>query len=966
MRRYKLSLLLVSCLLFLSLRGAAQEAADFTFRHLGQANGLRSQRIYSIVQTDDGAVWWSTKSDVERYNGVSIRHYLPGDQSLYSDFAGKSIKLRVFSYTENGRLDRRLLAFDNKGRIFVFDELHDNFRQHADIRDLTKDHLNLNDILMTRQGLWLATNTGIYFLHEDQLTPVVKDVHANHIIQTDRSLLFCTRQGVLEYALSSSSPSLSTPMSTIVDCDVESGYYDPTYNRVWLGGYSSGVSIISYDKTGKITGCKQAVSDVAIKHNPIRSFCPLNEKTMLIGIDGLGVYKVNRQPLPSGQYVCHPLFNANEGACGVLHGNGIYALLHDVWDNIFICSYSGGIDIARPVGTTIAIFQHLRNNQQSIINDRVNSIEPYQDEMLMMGTDDGVSIYNQLTKTWYHTCRGTVVLDLCKTPQGTMLAATYGKGVLEILGNGNYRPLCTKANGILDDDHVYKLYFDKEGSLWMGCLDGSLVQKTATVCKYYPIHYVKDILQLPDGQMAIATSDGIRLIDPMTGKIGELNYAPEQDEDVNRYVHTMYLNGQKELWIGTDGGGIYIYDLNTKHSLHLTQKDGLTSNFVSSISKDAFGRIIIATDNGLAFTHPDKPNRVIGVNYCYGVDREYTSRSVVHLKNGHIILGSTTGAVIIDPLHVQEINYTTLLNLLGVSCADDDDEQFAQRMHQELARRELYLSYRQRTFELFYESINLRNQSDIVYQYKVGNGEWSMPTDQQQVRFNNMEPGKHVLTVRSVSRTCGAVLDETTLTIHIGQPWWKTWWMQIIYLFLLFLAFYAAWHVYQLHTKYMRLVVGNLQDNRRFEDSREAEERHDDEGNLVTPSPRTFVPPQDLTSIPPEDLPPVTPESNASGSEFISRATKIVVDHISDANFNIDRLCREMAMSRTLFYVKLKSYTGESPQDFIRIIRLERAASLLRNGRSVTDAAALSGFDNPKYFSTVFKKYFGVSPSKYQ
>jgi AraC-like DNA-binding protein len=73
-----------------------------------------------------------------------------------------------------------------------------------------------------------------------------------------------------------------------------------------------------------------------------------------------------------------------------------------------------------------------------------------------------------------------------------------------------------------------------------------------------------------------------------------------------------------------------------------------------------------------------------------------------------------------------------------------------------------------------------------------------------------------------------------------------------------------------------------------------------------------------------------------------------------------------MAMSRTLFYVKLKSYTGKSPQDFIRIIRLERAALLLRGGHSVAEAAALSGFDNPKYFSTVFKKYFNVSPSKYQ
>ena len=71
-------------------------------------------------------------------------------------------------------------------------------------------------------------------------------------------------------------------------------------------------------------------------------------------------------------------------------------------------------------------------------------------------------------------------------------------------------------------------------------------------------------------------------------------------------------------------------------------------------------------------------------------------------------------------------------------------------------------------------------------------------------------------------------------------------------------------------------------------------------------------------------------------------------------------------MSRTLFYVKLKSYTGKSPQDFIRVIRLERAAVLLRNGSTVTDTASLTGFDNPKYFSTVFKKYFGVTPSKYR
>jgi AraC-like DNA-binding protein len=116
---------------------------------------------------------------------------------------------------------------------------------------------------------------------------------------------------------------------------------------------------------------------------------------------------------------------------------------------------------------------------------------------------------------------------------------------------------------------------------------------------------------------------------------------------------------------------------------------------------------------------------------------------------------------------------------------------------------------------------------------------------------------------------------------------------------------------------------------------------------------------------------PVTTEEKPvdggnGGNDFVDKTTKLIVEHLSDSEFTIDQLCREMAMSRTLFYVKLKSYTGKSPQDFIRVIRLERASALLRSGRSVTDAATLAGFDNPKYFSTVFKKYFGVSPSKYQ
>ena len=103
---------------------------------------------------------------------------------------------------------------------------------------------------------------------------------------------------------------------------------------------------------------------------------------------------------------------------------------------------------------------------------------------------------------------------------------------------------------------------------------------------------------------------------------------------------------------------------------------------------------------------------------------------------------------------------------------------------------------------------------------------------------------------------------------------------------------------------------------------------------------------------------------NKEGSAFIFKATSIIISRLSDEDFGIEELCREMAMSRTLFYGKLKTLTAQTPQDFVRTIRLERAAALLREGRAVQDVSVMVGFTNAKHFSTVFKKHFGISPSK--
>ena len=83
-------------------------------------------------------------------------------------------------------------------------------------------------------------------------------------------------------------------------------------------------------------------------------------------------------------------------------------------------------------------------------------------------------------------------------------------------------------------------------------------------------------------------------------------------------------------------------------------------------------------------------------------------------------------------------------------------------------------------------------------------------------------------------------------------------------------------------------------------------------------------------------------------------------------DFSIDTLAMEMAMSRSVFFKKIKSLTGQNPQEFIRDIRMKRAATLLREDKySIGEIAYLTGFPNAKYFSTAFKKYYGCSPSTF-
>lgn len=100
--------------------------------------------------------------------------------------------------------------------------------------------------------------------------------------------------------------------------------------------------------------------------------------------------------------------------------------------------------------------------------------------------------------------------------------------------------------------------------------------------------------------------------------------------------------------------------------------------------------------------------------------------------------------------------------------------------------------------------------------------------------------------------------------------------------------------------------------------------------------------------------------------KFLTSAMAVVEEYMNDSEFSIDDFAREMSISKTLLNNKLQALSGQSTNEFVKTMRLKRAAKLLlTNAYTISEISYMVGFSSPKYFSTSFKKFFNITPKDY-
>jgi len=107
--------------------------------------------------------------------------------------------------------------------------------------------------------------------------------------------------------------------------------------------------------------------------------------------------------------------------------------------------------------------------------------------------------------------------------------------------------------------------------------------------------------------------------------------------------------------------------------------------------------------------------------------------------------------------------------------------------------------------------------------------------------------------------------------------------------------------------------------------------------------------------------------TNAVDQEFLEKVIQIVNDHMEDPDFGVEKLSRKVAMSAPVLYKKIKAVSNMSVNDFVKSLRLKKAARLLlETDLTVYEVAYSVGYNDRKYFSKEFKKQFGTLPSAFK
>ncbi|MBO4801370.1 MAG: helix-turn-helix domain-containing protein, partial [Bacteroidaceae bacterium] len=465
-------------------------------------------------------------------------------------------------------------------------------------------------------------------------------------------------------------------------------------------------------------------------------------------------------------------------------------------------------------------------------------------------------------------------------------------------------------------------------------------------------------------EVLVYSQNGAFILDVKQNSISEFTPANEIAHWTEKY-NCALLDNKGRLWIGTQNGLFLTESVkgkvkSEKYKLPV-RIEGLANNCIRSLVEDKEGNIWVGSSSGISRvkileneTHDlnDRANSslftlhfsLLNLGPADGVPQvSMDERAARLLDDGRLVfVQNTMGIVTFRPEWFAADSTSYPVRLVGFEVNGQLSTLNSQLSTFKFPHTQNYFTFR-------FSALNYAAPEHTSYRYRlVGlDRDWLYDNSGKGLAtatYNALQPGDYVLEAQAA--VDGGEWGELLQVLFtILPPWWLTWWMKTAY-FLIGLIGFIGLIDYYLKRKRARLEAeAEVRVNQLFELREQA--RHQFVENVRIDASKIGV--------------------NSEEEALVGQLLKAIEQNLCNTEYSVDQLARDVALGRTNLYKRMQTMLGITPNDFIRSVRLKRAAILLSDtDLSIVEISERVGFNTPRYFSTQFKKMFGVTPSEYR
>lgn len=774
-----------------------------TFKHFGTEDGLSSRRVLSVRQTGNDYIWILTHKGIDRYDGRRFTHY----------------KLRHDGHTVNCYPNLNALHTDSQGRLwetgkdglaFRLDRMKDEFMPAFSLHDSFPDipRMPVTATFIDRaDNIWFCTNEQqfIYSIpsgRSHRLSPPIPG-KVTAMTQADDGMLYiATEHHLYTVQLRGHKPhNLQQIYLDGINLINYLHYHSPSRQLV-VNTLMDGLYIYN-PQNGHLDAAGQALKDIGINAViPDRK----NPDELLIATDGDGVYRLN---VPNRQFT--PFLQEDGLHPDRMNGSIVKDIYMDQAGRIWTAVYPSGITIYSTRYPEYEWIRHSPGYENSLASDGINGIMEDSEGDIWYATGNGISRYNTEKRQWttYLSSRSggatenRVFISLCEIKPGKILAGGYMSGIYVIdkaSGTCSFYLQQGSEDEKSPDKYIRSIYKEPDGTIWAGSFHSlkgyNARTKEKSVCPTaYPIN---QIVQRDSASLWVGTIHGLYVFNKKEKKLQA--YRPDTDFGCINTIHVHPQNGN--TYLGTYGNGLFCIDRPSEKITHYrTENSGLQTDNIYSILTDRKGNLLLASEYGLSMFCPTDTTFTYWSKTQGLQPSDFNPNAAIRTRSGKLIFGSNEGAVILpDSICLPDSFITRMvfsnLNIMYRSVSPGEKGSPLASPLDETPSIEL--GYNQNTFSMEVSSINFDAPLNILYQWKLEGfyDAWTSPTETGLIRYTNLSPGNYTLKVRAVSRPGDRVLEERSIQIKVGRPFWLTFWAFLIYAAAIVGATYA-WFRYQ-------------------------------------------------------------------------------------------------------------------------------------------------------------------------